>query len=132
MNTFIKGERLNVGGEEQYIGQLRKRSEGIKHRDEREKAGREERDRKTAVQMDTGERTGIGREGKTNCENKLRQSDSGEMGKERFSSLLVLKHCSPQFLSNSLLCSLIAYVHCPISHIELPLRKIVLKNFTVF
>lgn len=57
------------------------KSKGIKHRDEREKAGREERDRKTAIQTDTGERTEIGR-GETNCENKLRELHSGKMGKE--------------------------------------------------
>lgn len=58
------------------------KNEGIKHRDEREKAGRGERDRKTAIQTDTGERTGIGREGETNCENKLREPHSEKMGKE--------------------------------------------------
>lgn len=56
------------------------KSKGIKHRDEREKTGR--RDRKTAIHIDTGERTGIGREGEINCENKLREPHSGKMGKE--------------------------------------------------
>lgn len=57
------------------------KNEGSKHRAEREKVGRGERDRKTAIQTDTGERTGIGR-GETNYENKLREPHSGKMGKE--------------------------------------------------
>lgn len=52
------------------------------NRDEKGKSGRRDKDRKTAIQTDTWEKTGIGMEGETNRKNKLRQPHSGETGKE--------------------------------------------------
>lgn len=49
------------------------------------KERRREEEKETERQpsrRDTGERTGIGREGEINYENKLREPHSGKMGKE--------------------------------------------------
>lgn len=84
MNAFINGDRLNAGGG----GMVRRKTEEVKEVREyntemKERGqGKEERDQKTAIWTDAGERRKTVRERNgtrrmRNCEKKLRQLHSG-------------------------------------------------------